>query len=295
MGTTGEDFWAALARSLAEEDITTRIGTPRDLAGGCIHGAARVPADHGELFVKHNEPGTAEAFAAEAEGLEALAGAGAVRVPRPLAHGVVAGRAYLVTEFVEMGGTGDGAAFGEALARMHATVAGAHGWQRDNWIGSTPQVNGWCDDWIRFWRTRRLEPQLALAEGDGRGRLAERGRRLAERVAALLDGHSPPASVLHGDLWAGNHGFDAQGRGCIFDPATYYGDRETDLAMTALFGGFPSGFRAAYEAAWPLPPGHEVRAELYNLYHVLNHAHLFGGGYVARAGRMIDELLAEAG
>ena len=293
MDSRDRDFWEALADDLAAAGLPGPLGRPRRLGGGCIHGAARVDAGTRPLFVKHNAPACADMFAAEAEGLEALAAPGAVRVPRPLAQGVAGGRAYLVTEFIEMGPAGDAAASGAAVARLHAATAGAFGWHRDNWIGSTPQPNGWHDDWPAFWRERRLRPQLDLAEADGRARLAERGRRLAERVRGLLADHRPAPSVLHGDLWAGNHAYDRSGTGCLFDPATYYGDREADLAMTELFGGFPRTFHEGYEAEWPPAPGYPARRTLYNLYHVLNHAHLFGGGYARRAADMIEELLAE--
>ncbi|MDZ7748162.1 MAG: fructosamine kinase family protein [Halofilum sp. (in: g-proteobacteria)] len=295
MDRQAHDFWQALAGELEAAGMNGRLGRPRPLGGGCIHAAARVETGERALFVKRNGEALAPVFAAEAEGLEALAAAGGVRVPRPLLHGIAGGQAYLVTELVELHGSGDAGAFGAGLARMHASTAGAHGWHRDNWIGATVQANGWYDDWAAFWRERRLGPQLELAAHDGRGRLAERGQLLAERVDTLLAGHAPAPSVLHGDLWAGNHGYDAHGRGCIFDPAAYYGDRETDLAMTELFGGYPPAFRAGYEAEWPLPEGHRVRARLYNLYHVLNHAHLFGGGYAASAERTIEGLLAECG
>jgi len=289
-----DDFWPALAAELRARGIARRSGRRWALGGGCVHQATRLETDAAPLFVKRNREAWGELFAAEAEALAELAAAGGVRVPAPLAHGRLAGQAYLVTEFVDLGrAQGDAAAFGRGLARVHASRSARFGWHRDNFIGTTPQANGPLSDWAGFWRERRLGPQLALAGRDGHGRLLERGRRLGGQVDALIAGHTPAPSLLHGDLWAGNHGYDRDGQAVIFDPATYYGDRETDLAMTRLFGGYPRAFHAAYEAEWPLPPGHEVRARLYNLYHLLNHAHLFGGGYVAQATRAIDALLAE--
>ncbi|MBN2885639.1 MAG: fructosamine kinase family protein, partial [Chromatiaceae bacterium] len=123
------------------------------------------------------------------------------------------------------------------------------------------------------------------------GALQPQGERLLDALDALLD-HHPPPSLLHGDLWGGNIGATPEGEPVIFDPAVYYGDRETDLAMTELFGGFDADFRAAYHEAWPLPTGYETRKTLYNLYHVLNHLNLFGGGYLAQSERMIGQLLA---
>ncbi len=290
-----DNFWQELAHELEYHGVVGPLGAPSPLAGGCIHAAMRVTAGDGRsLFVKQAQPDQAEVFAAEAEGLAELAAPKALRVPQPIAHGVTAGRAYLVTEFVELHGTvADAGAFGGALARLHTTSAQAFGWQRDNFIGPTPQPNGWIADWAEFWRERRLRPQLEHAEADGNGHLAERGWRLAERLDALLADHRSTPALLHGDLWAGNYGGDGHGRPVLFDPAVYYGDREADLAMTELFGGFPAGFYDGYNAAWPLDAGYGVRKQLYNLYHLLNHAHLFGGGYAHQSGRVIDRLLAE--
>ncbi len=283
--------------AIASRGYTGPLQAGGAITGGCIHNAMQVLTAHGHaLFLKTGEAGCADQFAAEAAGLEALAAAGGPRVPAPLGHGVAAGRAWLALEFVDLRAAGgEPAAFGRSLAVMHAATAAAFGWDRDNHIGTTPQPNAWMTDWAAFWRAHRMGPQLALAEADGRHRLAQRGRRLAEGLDALLGSHAPAPSPLHGDLWTGNAGYDEHGRGTILDPAFYYGDREADLAMTELFGGFPPAFHAAYREALPLEPGYATRRSLYNLYHVLNHAHLFGGGYAGRAERMIEALLAEVG
>jgi fructosamine-3-kinase len=168
------------------------------------------------------------------------------------------------------------------------------GWHRDNTIGSTPQPNRRNRDWAQFWAGQRLDFQLRMAAANDAGaRLVARGERLLEALPALLERHRPPASLLHGDLWSGNYAYTRDGEPAIFDPATYYGDRETDLAMTELFGGFPREFYAAYQSAWPLDAGYATRKRLYNLYHVLNHFNLFGGGYLAQAQGLIDGLLSE--
>ena len=157
------------------------------------------------------------------------------------------------------------------LARMHRITGPRHGWHRDNYIGTMPQKNAWSDDWISFYRDCRLRPQLERANIDAEFLLAGMG--------SLLANHRPEPSLLHGDLWNGNAGFTADGP-VIFDPAVYYGDRETDMAMTELFGGFPAAFYSSYAALFPLAPGYEVRKHLYNLYHLLNHLNLFGTGYL---------------
>ena len=211
----------------------------------------------------------AGAFAAEAEGLEALRPH--IRVPRVLDRGMRDGKAFIALEYLELSPAGDFAALGRALAHLHRQTGARFGWVRDNYIGLGVQKNGWFDDWARFWRERRLEPQLELA-----------GLRVdLDRLERILEGHAPRPSLLHGDLWSGNAGFTKEGP-VVFDPAVYYGDREADLAMTELFGGFPRAFYRAYEEALPLDEGYEKRKHLYNLYHLLNHLNLFGGAYLAQ-------------
>jgi fructosamine-3-kinase len=250
------------------------------------------------MFVKVGPPAAQAAFAAEAEGLRELELARAVRVPRVLATGIADMAAFLALEWIEAQPGSDAAErqLGERLAALHMVTAPRFGWRRDNTIGRTPQANELSADWVEFWRERRLRPQLTLAAERGFARLlSERGERLLAAVPALLEGHMPRPSLLHGDLWGGNWLATTAGEPVLFDPAVYYGDRETDLAMTRLFGGFGAAFYRAYEAAAPLPPGAPLRAELYNLYHVLNHANLFGGGYARQAQAIMERLLREVG
>jgi len=168
------------------------------------------------------------------------------------------------------------------------------GWPRDNFIGSTPQSNRSHASWPSFFAAERLRPQLALAQANGLPRATlSLGERLVEGVGAFFLDYRPQPCLLHGDLWAGNAGELPDGTAVIFDPAVYRGDREADLAMAELFGGFPEAFYAAYRAAWPLDPGFEVRKTLYNLYHILNHFNMFGASYLGQARRMIERLVAE--
>jgi fructosamine-3-kinase len=252
-------------------------------------------SDGARCFAKTNDAGFAEAFAAEADGLAALAAAG-MRVPRPIARGEAGGSTFLVLEHLSLGGGSDTAcrALGRELARLHAHCGSEFGWQRDNFIGLTPQSNARHGSWADFWRRERLEPQLELAARNGhRGELQSLGKRLVDAVPALLADHAPAPSLLHGDLWSGNAGFLVDGTPVVFDPAAYYGDAEADLAMTELFGGFPPGFYAGYREVKPIDEsGYRLRRELYNLYHVLNHLNLFGGGYRAQAVRMMERVLA---
>lgn len=266
----------------------------RPVAGGDIHRAYRLESERGLLFLKLNTPDHLAGLVAEARGLEALAAAGAVRVPAVIAHGLAGGKACLLLEWLDLQTPtpGSAAALGRALARMHRNSADRFGFPSNNFIGSTPQPNGWMKDWVDFFRRRRLGYQLELAVQNGFGFLSGDGDRLLGALDALLAGHRPVPSLLHGDLWGGNWGCLPGGEPVIFDPAAHYGDRECDLAMTRLFGGFGQAFYEAYEAEWPLPPGARRRCELYQLYHVLNHANLFGGGYGQNALDRIKQLLA---
>ena len=262
--------------------------------GGDISQAFKLSDDSRSFFVKTQAAIRLGWFEAEAAGLAALDAAHAVRVPRVVCHGVAAGQAYLVLEHLLLKPHGDAAQLGRLLARQHRVSATQFGGPRDNWIGATPQPNPQNENWIGFWRDQRLGFQLRLAAKNGYGgALQADGDALLPRLDAFFDGYMPVPSLLHGDLWGGNHGYLADGAPVIFDPAVYFGDRECDLAMTELFGGFAPEFYAAYREAWPLDAGYAVRKTLYNLYHVLNHANLFGGSYVAQATRMIAQLLAQ--
>lgn len=288
--------WDPIAESIAEAiGRPFRIRQQRFVGGGCINRALVLEGDGERFFVKLNRAQSLAMFEAEFAGLEELRRAGAIRVPRPICTGTAGGESFLAMEYLELDGRLDGARAGRQLADLHRVTAEQFGWSRDNTIGATPQINTPHRDWASFWRDCRLGPQLRLAAANGYGgRLQQSGERLMERLSALLD-HRPVPSLLHGDLWGGNIGATASGEPVIFDPAVYYGDRETDLAMTELFGGFDARFYAAYRESWPLDPGYGVRKTLYNLYHILNHLNLFGGGYLAQAQSMIDRLLAEIG
>lgn len=263
--------------------------------GGSINESYCWESSKGPVFVKVAPIEQRAMFEAEAEGLQELARAKALRVPRVLALDEAADTVFLALEWIDLGGSASAASvkLGEQLARMHRVTAEQFGWRRDNTIGTTPQINTLCASWPEFFRERRLRYQLDLAAQNGHGgRLQDRGAQLLERIEMFFADHHPEASLLHGDLWSGNFGVDTSGTPVIFDPAVYYGDRETDLAMTRLFGGFSSAFYAAYVSVWPLSPSARPRIALYNLYHVLNHLNLFGGGYEAQALGLIDQLLA---
>lgn len=265
------------------------------ISGGCINSAYRIEGSGTSYFVKVNSPDKADMFAAEAAGLEEIAKTGSIRVPQVICRGANRTASWAVLEHIALGHRGGFDLLGQQLAAMHQATSSSFGWSRDNTIGATPQINTPTADWITFWREQRLQFQLRLAATNGYcGHLQRNGEKLLAKLPAFFANHRPRPSLLHGDLWSGNVAFDESGRPVIFDPAAYYGDREADLAMTELFGGFSGDFYAAYREASPLEAGYTVRKDLYNLYHVLNHLNLFGRGYLAQAERMIERLLGEA-
>ncbi|BDI29151.1 fructosamine kinase [Capsulimonas corticalis] len=271
------------------------------LPGGMINQAARIETPFGPLVVKWNEGALPGLFASEADGLERLRAAGALRVPKILAVSDAASRplplpdgeqesviipSFLVMEYIDPlpGDIAEFARrFGESLARQHQTTTsenGLFGLERDNYIGALPQPNAWRMTWPEFYRERRLLPQLAIALRLGRlpGDREARLRRLVDQVDTILaDSRSLPC-LLHGDLWSGNF-LQSGEEAIVIDPAVYYGDREIELAYIQLFGGFPPGFIEAYQSAYPLPGEYLLRRPLHQLYPLLFHLNTFGEEY----------------
>jgi len=286
------DF-AAIARELhALTGLRCAAAPARAVAGGSINHCYRWEAQRTALFVKVAGASALERFAAEAAGLAELAAARALRVPRLLACGSTPQSAFLALEWIEAAAPGRDSErlLGEGLARLHAVTAARFGWTRDNHIGRTPQCNDWSDDWAAFFAEQRLGVQLRLAAANGFAAELGPTEPLVQRVPLLLGAHRPRASLLHGDLWGGNWLTTPGGEPVVYDPAVYFGDRETDLAMSRLFGGFGRAFYEAYAGAMPPSEGAAHRALLYNLYHVLNHANLFGGGYIQQSRALIARL-----
>jgi protein-ribulosamine 3-kinase len=289
--------FATIAREMTI--LTGVLCAPRPqgkVPGGSINECYHWPCRGGALFVKVAPRARLPDFEAEVAGLAELEAARAVRVPRVLAVGYTDAAAFLALEWITAGARSPDCErrLGEGLARLHAVSAPRFGWTRDNTIGRTPQANAWMDDWAEFFRERRLRPQLARAVAGGYAQMLEApGQRLLESLHLLLAGHRPSPSLLHGDLWGGNWLASEDIEPVVFDVAVYYGDRETDLAMTRLFGGFGNAFYKAYEGVTPPAAGEPMRRDLYNLYHVLNHANLFGAGYARQARESIDRLLAQ--
>ena len=282
-----------------------RLLNRASVGGGCIHSAWRLTLANGQtLFAKTNRAALLPVLEAEAQGLEALAkavelGGSGLAVPQPRGMGLAGAEAVLLLNWLDLGTPTDPAqawgALGAGLARMHRGSLKGHdgrfGWERDNFIGSGPQTNRWGESWGHFFAEERLGAQLRWAAASGK--TLDRAEELLERVPLWLAEHHAEPALVHGDLWSGNAALLQDGGCSIFDPAAYHGDREVDLAMAQLFGGFPRSFFDGYEQEWPLEAGHVRRVELYNLYHLLNHANLFGGGYWQQSAASITALLRE--
>jgi fructosamine-3-kinase len=271
----------------------------RPVGGGSINQAYALsesdrrtsPSPVTAYFVKINQASRVAMFEAEALALQQMAHTRTIRVPQPVCWGVIDTASYIVLEWLDLG-YGDHQAWeemGKNLAAMHRHSAEGFGWPESNTIGSTPQINTWKSTWLEFFAEHRLGYQFQLARRKG-GRFPKQEQLLAALPRLLAD-HQPQPSLVHGDLWSGNAAVTQQGEAVIFDPAAYFGDREVDIAMTQLFGSFPANFYSAYNEAFPLPAGYPQRRILYNLYHILNHFNLFGGGYESQANQMIEDLL----
>lgn len=288
-----------------EQQLGCDVVAQAPLGGGCIHQAWRLNlADGRSVFAKTNAAAALPMFEAERNGLKQLAkhAPAALVIPEPLALGVANDRAVLLLSWLELADLSGVAAesawsqCGQALAQLHRSSAGSspalgYGALADNFIGSAPQPNGWRSDWGVFFAECRLAPQLAWAAS--RGEALQGARQLLELVPQWLSGHHCEPALVHGDLWCGNAGLLTNGRGTIFDPASFWGDREVDLAMGQLFGGFPTAFFRGYENVWPLESGAKGRVALYNVYHLLNHANLFGSVWGSQAQASINQLLIQ--
>jgi fructosamine-3-kinase len=255
----------------------------REVKAGDSHKAYKISDGKQRFFVKTNEKIHLPNFEAEREGLEHLSNTQLFKVPKVICSGLVSSHSFLVLEHITMtsGNETTWFHFGQALAKLHTNhTQQRYGWQEDNFIGLTPQPNLWQKKWSCFFAEQRIGFMLQL--------LSEKGHDLAnidsvvESVKSLLAGHNPTSSMLHGDLWQGNTGFHKT-QPVLFDPAFHFGDRETDLAMSELFGRFPESFYQGYSDVWPLETDYQYRKPIYQLYHVLNHALLFGGQYIDSA------------
>ncbi|MCV2885172.1 fructosamine kinase family protein [Aestuariibacter sp. AA17] len=276
-----------ISQSIGDDFICDDI---REVKGGDTHQNYKISDGHKRFFIKLNGDDGLPYFDAETVGLNHLRDTQLFRVPNVICSGIIENTSYLVLEHIVLqhGDEQSWYQLGVQLAHMHQQhTQEMFGWQEDNFIGRTPQPNHWHKRWDVFFAEERIGFLLQL--------LAEKGEcsvsieRAVDSVKQLLYGHHPIASMLHGDLWSGNVGFH-QRTPVLFDPAFYFGDRETDIAMTELFSRFPPSFYDGYEATWPLNEGYAYRKQVYQLYHILNHALMFGSHYRDTATSMLMAL-----
>ncbi|WP_204106502.1 MULTISPECIES: fructosamine kinase family protein [Spirulina sp. CCY15215] len=287
-------MWKEIAAKISETTGESfEITAHRSIGGGSINQSYCISDRDRHYFVKINQANQIEMFAAEYLGLQQMYDTQTIRIPQPLCCGITGENSFIVMEWLEFG-RGDSRSWelmGKHLANLHQSQASDRfGWTRNNTIGSTPQMNPWSENWGQFFAEQRIGFQLRLAKR--RGGKFPNTEQVVTRVKEILASWQPQPSLVHGDLWSGNAACTVEGEPVILDPATYWGDREVDLAMTELFGGFPAAFYRGYNQTWPLDRGYEGRKSLYNLYHVLNHFNLFGGGYEDQGSKTITRLLS---
>jgi fructosamine-3-kinase len=300
-------MWNEISEKISKAiDRQFEIKQRRSVSGGCINQGYAISDGNLIYFIKLNQATKVSMFAAEAQGLQEMLATNTIKVPQPICWGTTTNNSYIVMEWLEFGGenTTSWEVMGRNLAKMHKVkveVGFPHlqfGWGVNNTIGSTPQINTFTDHWADFFAEFRIGYQLKLAQRRGftiPPVVNQEGDIYAviDLIREILSHHHPRPSLVHGDLWSGNAAITVNGEPVILDPATYYGDREVDLAMTELFGGFPAAFYRGYHQEWPLDQGYQQRKTLYNLYHILNHFNLFGGGYGNQAHQMMKQIVTQ--
>lgn len=275
-----------------EDIISDKIVISSPLGGGCINDAQMLKTQSGKkFFIKTNSYLPSDTFIKEAHGLMEIASSKSIKVPEVIA----VDNDFILLEFIITGNRIKNffEKFGRKFAEMHKYYSNDFGFYEDNYIGSNPQINiaenEEKNNWVKFYFNKRLLYQIRLAEKNGylTPELNKAFLLLENKIESIYNGHKVKPSLLHGDLWGGNYMIDQNGEACLIDPAVYYGDREADLAMTKLFGGFGYEFYQAYNEAYPLDAGYEFRENIYKLYHILNHLNLFGTGYYRQALELI--------
>ena len=292
------DFTVHLNQHLKQvEQPEIQIISTHEVTGGDSHQAYQLHTADKNFFLKLSPAQNLPMLQTEMHNLNAILQSQTITCPQPYATGTYQQHAWLLMEFIPLTSQGDDFERGKSLAFMHHQInrqAKPFGWFEDNYIGLSLQHNQWHLDWISFYGQQRLKPQLELALLRGASQsLYQSGMTVIEQLPHWFQDYQPKASLLHGDLWGGNSAFDNSGEPIVFDPACYYGDRETDIAMSELFGGYTAEFYAGYNDLFPLDQGYSQRKPLYNLYHILNHFNLFGGHYEQQAQKIIDHLIKQ--
>ncbi|WP_168204311.1 fructosamine kinase family protein [Aliikangiella coralliicola] len=299
------DLWQHIRLSISQAiDDDLQLVQHSPVSGGDINQAYRLETSKSTFFIKLNRAELLEMFVAEANGLECMAATKTIKVPSVITSGEYSNQSFLVLEHLHLGGLQNIGKFAVELAELHRCSNANFGFSSDNYIGSTPQSNQQSDNWLEFYAEQRIGFQLSMLSKKGASsRLLEKGKAVQKNIAQFFDDYLPTPALIHGDLWQGNYGYmrgnsgqysnaeSHTGRPVIYDPACYFADHEAELAMLELFGNPGEVFFREYHQVFPIDRGYPVRRTLYNLYHILNHVNLFGGGYENQAERMMDELL----
>lgn len=260
-----------------------QILSVKPVSGGSINQAFQIKTSQRNYFLKYNDADRfPQMFQKEAKGLELLRNSGAINIPEVLLTADAGKHSFLLLEFIDSAPIkadfwDD---FGKSLATLHSHKAEKFGLDHDNFMGSLEQSNNFHESWITFFIEERLGPQVRLARE--KNAISKNDILAFERLYLKLGDVFPKASpsLLHGDLWSGNFMVNEAGKPCLIDPAVYYGHPEIDIAMTTLFGGFSQRFYEVYNHNNPLEKGWQNRLNIYNLYPLMIHVNLFGGGYL---------------
>ena len=286
-------MWNEISQAISQKTSNKfTIENRLSVGGGCINQAYQLIGKEQNYFIKLNNASQVEMFSAEALALQQIYDTNTIRVPKPICWGIAENNSYIVLEWLNLG-RGDNQSWlemGRKLALLHqAGKENRFGWQINNTIGATPQINDWGSNWANFFAETRIGYQLRLASR--RGGNFGNSSLIIETIREKLKSRNPQPSFVHGDLWSGNAACTTEGEPVIIDPASYYGDREVDIAMSELFGRFPQSFYDGYQQEWALDKGYDERKTIYNLYHILNHFNLFGSGYGNQADSMIRKIM----
>ena len=294
-GKQSSELWQFIVAKVSEHlKLEFSPSQINSVSGGDINQAFCLADEKNAVFIKLNLADKLGMFDAEKKALEAIANTQTIRVPKVYFSGQFNHTSFLALEYLSLVRNGSEQVFANALAKLHRVTNNRFGWSSDNFIGSTPQFNAFSESWPEFYANYRLKPQIEMLRSKGcSSSLTKSIALLQSQIQLLFTDYQPKASLLHGDLWSGNYGFLKNAVPVIYDPASYFGDHEADLAMLELFGSPSESFWSAYQGAFPIDQGYRVRKKLYNLYHLLNHANLFGGGYFSQSESVANQLLSE--
>ncbi len=286
-------FQKHIERSISNalnEKITIVSSIP--ISGGNINQAYCLETAHKKYFIKTHHKKYYGMFCSEVASLQAIAETDCICVPKVICVGEFDQQSFLVLEYLQLTPRGDMALFARKLANLHLKTQPEFGFENHNFIGTTPQKNSWTKSWTDFFSKERISFQLELLKQKNLNRkTVKKFDMLQRKLPEFFKNYQPIPALLHGDLWQGNYAFDVEGKPIVYDPASYYGDHEADLAMLELFGQPGAEFFQRYSQIFPIDSGYFYRKPLYNLYHIMNHANLFGGSYFQQLENRVDDLL----